>query len=323
MPASGSTPSHAASLIPDAAARGPILVATDGQELSDATFHVAAALSDHAQIGVEVVSVFEPVVTADVQFVAMPVLPPGWYQEQQASRLAVARAQLERTCGARCHWPVRQLDGETATAIVADIESSDAQLVIVGRGRHGLIDRLLGGETVMRLLRMAEVPILAVESTQRGLFQRAVIATDFSPHSVHAARVAMRLLAPGATVTLVHVKPRLAVRGPEIEQWRHLYDNTLPSAFDAVRGALSLPPTVTLDVLTLEGAPGRIVSEFARAVQADLVVSATHGYGFLHRLVVGSVAAELLRTAPCSYLCVPGTALARASVGAADVRGDA
>lgn len=317
MSAAALTPSRAplaASLIPDASARGPVLVATDGLDTSDACFHVAAALADQTQIGVEVVSVFEPVITADVQFVAMPVLPPGWYQEQQAARLAAARAQLERTCGARCHWPVRQLDGEPATAILADVESTDAQLVIVGRGRHGLVDRLLGGETVMRLLRSGDVPILAVESTQRGLFQRAVIATDFSPHSLHAARVAVRLLAPGATVTLVHVKPRLAVRGPALDQWRQLYDNTLPAAFDAVRSALALPPTATVDVLTLEGEPGRVVSEFARAVQADLVVSATHGYGFLHRLVVGSVAAELLRTAPCSFLCVPGTALARASV---------
>jgi nucleotide-binding universal stress UspA family protein len=317
MPAvahAASPASQFASIVPDSSARGPVVVATDGLEASDAAFHVAAAIADQSQIGVEVISVFEPVVTADVQFVAMPVLPPGWYEEQQKARLDAAHAQRERTLGARCHWPVRQLDGEIAGAILADVEASDAQLVVMGRGRHGLIDRWLGGETVMRLLRGGTVPVLAVEPTQRGLFQRAVIATDFSPHSVHAARVATRLLAPNATLTLVHVKPRLSVRGPEFEEWRRLYERTLPAAFDAVRAALSIPPTITVDQLTLEGEPGRTVSEFARAMQADLVVSATHGYGFLHRLVVGSVATELLRTAPCSFLCVPGTALARASV---------
>jgi hypothetical protein len=48
--------------------------------------------------------------------------------------------------------------------------------------------------------------------------------------------------------------------------------------------------------------------EHLRSHPADLVVSATHGYGFLRRMMLGSVTAELVRSAPCSVLCVPGSA---------------
>jgi hypothetical protein len=66
--------------------------------------------------------------------------------------------------------------------------------------------------------------------------------------------------------------------------------------------------------VTLTGrSPGRAVAGYAAAAGADLVVSATHGHGFLTRLVLGSVAADLLRGAPCSFLCVPGSAASHAA----------
>ncbi len=296
--------------------RGPIVVATDGFEPSDAAFHVAAAVAEQSGARVEVVSVFEPVVSSDLQFVAMPVLPPDWYATQQAVSMDATRAQLSRTRGARSEWPIIQLDGEPSASILEQVTRCDGRLIVVGRGRHGLLDRLLGGETVLRLLRGGTAPLLAVEPSQRTLFHRAVITTDFSPQSVHAARIAMSVLAPDAKITLVHVKPRLVVRGPQFDYWRKMYEQTLPAAFENVRQALNAPATMTFETLTLEGEAGRAIVEFTKAVQADLVVSATHGYGFVHRLVVGSVATELLRHAPCSLLCVPGTALDGASARA-------
>lgn len=54
--------------------------------------------------------------------------------------------------------------------------------------------------------------------------------------------------------------------------------------------------------------PGASLTDFAVAWGADLVVSAKHGHGTLTRLALGSVAADLLHDAPCSFLCVPAPA---------------
>ncbi len=292
---------------------GPLLVATDGLETADAAFRVALELATRTGAEVQVCSVFEPVVAADIQFAPIPALPAGWYGEQKAARLDAAKAQLARTVGAETGWPVVQLDGETASALVVAAREAGAQLLLVGRGRHGWLERVLGGETVTRLLRGAEVPVLAVEPTHTGLFRRVVIATDFSPQSIHAARVATRYLAPDATVYLANVKPRPAFGGPAYDSWVSSYERMLPAAFDAVRTAMAPPATMVVEPVTLLGDAARALVDFATAARADLIVSATHGYGFMHRLVLGSVATELLRYAPCSFLCVPGSAVEHAS----------
>ncbi|MCU0635465.1 MAG: universal stress protein [Gemmatimonadaceae bacterium] len=294
----------------------PILVATDGLEPSDGAFYLASSLAAHRAAQVAVISVFEPVVAADIQFASIPALPAGWYAEQKEARLAQAREQLERTVGASTQWPIVQIDGETAAAVLVEAATRSAQLVLVGRGKHGLIERVLGGETVLRLLRGGDVPVLAVDPAHRGLFRKAVIATDFSPQSIHAARTAMKVLAPTATIVLVNVRPRPVMSGAAYDGWRHMYEQTLPAAFDTIRSAIQPLSTMRVETLSLEGDPARAVVEFAEATGADLVVSATHGYGFMHRLVVGSVATELLRSAPCSFLCVPGSALDHASTRA-------
>ncbi|MCU0647638.1 MAG: universal stress protein [Gemmatimonadaceae bacterium] len=319
MPATQTPPTDVARVTPTSASlaiTGPVCVATDGLEPSDGAFYLASSLAAHRGARVRVISVFEPVVAADIQFASIPALPSGWYAEQKAARLEQAREQLERTVGASSGWPIVQVDGETAAAVLGEAGTQHAELVLVGRGKHGWIERVLGGETVLRLLRGGDIPVLAVDPGHRGLFRRAVIATDFSPQSVHAARTAMRVLAPTATVTLVTVKPRPSMMGAAYENWRTVYDHALPAAFESVRSAMAPLPTMRVETMALEGDPARAIVEFAEATAADLVVSATHGYGFVHRLVVGSVATELLRAAPCSFLCVPGLALDHASTRA-------
>jgi nucleotide-binding universal stress UspA family protein len=50
------------------------------------------------------------------------------------------------------------------------------------------------------------------------------------------------------------------------------------------------------------GEPGMAVSEYAREIDADLVIAVTHGRGLLGRLWLGSVADDLVRKAPCPVL---------------------
>jgi nucleotide-binding universal stress UspA family protein len=122
------------------------------------------------------------------------------------------------------------------------------------------------------------------------------------------------LVAPDASVTLAHAWPGVPAVAPALTGWEQAYERALPELFERARREIGAPETMQVETVTLTGrSPGRAVAGFAAAAGADLVVSATHGHGFVARLVLGSVAAELLRGAPCSFLCVPGSATTHAA----------
>ncbi len=65
-------------------------------------------------------------------------------------------------------------------------------------------------------------------------------------------------------------------------------------------------PGSSLDVATeiLDGAPARVIVEEAEKWSADLIIVGSHGYGFWHRALLGSVSGAVLHHAPCSVLVV-------------------
>ncbi len=59
---------------------------------------------------------------------------------------------------------------------------------------------------------------------------------------------------------------------------------------------------LTLSYQTLIGTPARAMSEVARSLPADLIVMSSHGRGGFSKLMLGSVASGLVRSAPCPVL---------------------
>jgi nucleotide-binding universal stress UspA family protein len=54
-----------------------------------------------------------------------------------------------------------------------------------------------------------------------------------------------------------------------------------------------------------EGEPAEVILDVAHAAQCDLIVMGTHGRtGMLNRLLMGSVAEKVVRSAPCPVLTV-------------------
>lgn len=288
--------------------RGPLLVASDASAASDAAFPMARTLASHTGAPVQVISALRPNAMPTYAFEAMPyVAPPS--PALLDSRAAQVTSQFERLVPDAGHapWPVLVRQGDPVREIVAMAHDLEARLIIVGRGRHGVVERVLGGESVLRLLQLGETPVLAVESTLERLPSRVVVATDFSLFSVYAAQVALGFAASNATVELVHVAPSLSEHAPVLREFAQEYRTQAAASFRAMTERLQRPG-VTFEHTLLEGNASTRIVEHLTMHPADLVVSATHGYGFLRRMMLGSVAAELVRSAPCSVLCVPGTA---------------
>lgn len=201
--------------------------------------------------------------------------------------------------------------GDVSAAVADLARVRDAQLIIMGSVPPGRRTRLFAAETSLATMRRAHCPVLAVRDGARSLAKVVVIATDFSPGSVHAAIEALPLMAEGAVVLLVHAWRRIHTPYPS-ETLRNVdaaYERALPARFERMRDALDeaiggLAPTA-IHFLAREGHSAKVVIAAARDVGADLIVAGTRGHGLVERLLIGSVSTALVRTAECSVLVVP------------------
>jgi universal stress protein A len=147
--------------------------------------------------------------------------------------------------------------------------------------------------------------------------QRILCPTDFSEGARKALEHALVLSeAFEARITLLHVwsppdfiRPDLSValgdggphRGETFtdfmqRQAREQADHLLQSLPEAVRAR------VTLEVVS--GNPAQVIVEHARKARCDLIVMGTHGWTGMTRVVLGSVATNVVRHAACPVLTV-------------------
>lgn len=285
---------------------GPIVVATDLTPSSDAAVAVAASLAARAKAELLTVSIIEPV-NVPIYGVDGTVLALDLLAESASTRSDAVREQLTRVTGGAT-WPIVVRTGERTREISAAAGELRARLIIVGRGRHPAgIDRVFGGEAVLGIVKHGNSPVLAVAEKLTSPPRRVVIATDFSQFSLYAAQVAMTVVAPDAHVWLVHVGPVFDASVPFLRDRAQVYHTETDAAVSAFRAALPLAGMKVESVL-LSGRVADEVLVFSADHDADLIVTASHGYGFFRRILLGSVATSLVRHAPCSVLIVPGSA---------------
>lgn len=290
---------------------GPVLVATNGTTDSDSAFPIAQLLATQGKAAVKMISVIRPYASTMYAFDLMPAVIENEEALRSEREKAVAE-QRTRMLHDESHWPLVITTGDTAREVVAFASSESARVIVTGRGRHNVVDRMFAGETVLQLLQFGDTPVLAVDSGLTHLPRRVVIAIDFSEYSLYAAQVALSLVAPDATVHLVHVMPSSANLGHDtrggVESAQVLARTKLAEWKSMLeRGEIQIREEV------LAGTAAKELIRFAGEVQADLVALSTRGYGFLRRAILGSVASALVRGAGCSVLCVPGSARAAAA----------
>jgi nucleotide-binding universal stress UspA family protein len=128
--------------------------------------------------------------------------------------------------------------------------------------------------------------------------------TDFSDRSALAFRLACALARDHrAAVLVLHVVPPplswgevVARREPDDyyeELWReYLLPMQSPEAGVRIERRLE------------EGPPAKVISRVAEEIGCDLIVMGTHGRTGLRRVLLGSIAEQVLRSAPCPVLTV-------------------
>lgn len=133
--------------------------------------------------------------------------------------------------------------------------------------------------------------------------------TDFSPRSEYAFRLACSLARDhGGKVVIVHVAtpaPIVTADGV-VNQWNYAeYTDQLWPALNRMKAPEG---DVTLERRLEVGDPATVILDLAKELHADMIVLGTHGKRGLERLLLGSVAEQVLRKATCPVLTVKGVA---------------
>jgi nucleotide-binding universal stress UspA family protein len=93
--------------------------------------------------------------------------------------------------------------GNDAAALLKATRANDADLLVLGPHRHGLLADLFGTSTVEQVIEDSSRLILVTGPQAPARYDRIVVATDFSDCSLAAAQAALQLF-PDAQILLVH-----------------------------------------------------------------------------------------------------------------------
>lgn len=275
--------------------RSGLLIATDGRQNADAAVIVGASIAQRLREPYELLAV-ESIELMQDDVRATPGSPHPLH-------LRLSQQRARTTDMAEVNWPLAMAYGDAGDTIADYCDQTRRRMIVLGLHVYTRVDRLLGRETVLQVLRRATCPVLAVDNNRRTLPRRALLAIDFSPSSIAAAREALRVVGDGGVVYLAHVLPRSTIPFNVISGTE---DNADASAMlRDVAQRLGIPPRTTTHVSLLTGDPVRALAALAYQEGLELIATGSRGFSHLRGPVVGRVPTGLIHAAPCSVLVVP------------------
>jgi len=275
--------------------RAGLLIATDGRPAADAAIIVGRSLAHRDRESHELLAV------EDIDQMDEDRRGVNLNKHELHFRLAQQRARTTNITSES--WPLSIAYGRPSSTIADIADQGTQRLIVVGLHVHSRADRLLGRETVLQLTSRASRPVLAVDSNRRTIPRRALLAIDFSPSSIAAAREALRIVGPSGVVYLAHVEPRIYVpfnAAPALD-----YGPTAQEQLLTLRRELGIRPGVETHLVVLQGDPTKELLAFADQEGVELIATGSHGFSPLRGAVIGAVPTAVVRAARCSVLVVP------------------
>ena len=291
-----------------------VIVATDGSPSACVALDLAAAIPWPDGTSIRVVEAIDAGVVQPLEgpWPAVTTMRSAALEDvlrRSANDVVIrAREALERP---GVDVAAEVLSGRPATVIVEAARRFRADLIVVGSRGHGTIESMLLGSVSAEVVDHASVPVLVA---RRNGWGRTVLAWDGSP----CGRVAADLVRDSPVFAASHVRV-VSVADVGVPWWTGLPESgspdTLPSYLEAGEESRRVHDRLAADMRDelraagldaeaqrLDGDAAASVIDAARELHADVVVVGTHGRTGLARLVMGSVARNVVLHAPCSVL---------------------
>lgn len=297
-----------------------ILLATDGSPDAHRATGLVAGVPWPTGTEVRVIAVAEDVPSwlgASLEPV-MPMDTEGFDRRVLADASAAmeaAAAQLQ-AAGRATDTVVRQ--GRPSTRIAEEASDWKADLIVIGSRGLGPFRSMILGSVSAEVVDAATCPVLVARSETLG---PVVLAEDGSDGARQAADLlAARPVLAGTGVTVVSVaaSPPLTTFGlaPMAPEVVDIWSGTAEAVQTACRDLAATTAEglraagLKVDEATPEGDPAHALVEEARRREASLIVMGSRGRTGLARIVLGSVARNVLHHAEQSVLIVKASAAA-------------
>lgn len=295
-----------------------IVVPLDGSAFSEHALPIAYGIARRAAANVHLVRVHEPLASM-VPVAAGPDTGPEleqWNRSQAESESLYLRG-LADGAGPDVRVSARLLHGVVVEGLEVDTQRIGADLVVMTTHGRGGIARAWLGSIADGLVRRLNVPVLLVRPGVDSprpcddvCFKRVLVPLDGSllAETVLEPTIELARLM-GARLTLLQVLPPpyffdsteatyALPRGPGASRMREEAGAYLAG----VVGELIGRGVQACAQVLVDSRPAHAIARYAQEQRMDLVALATHGRGGATRLLLGSVADKVVRTAPVPVL---------------------
>jgi nucleotide-binding universal stress UspA family protein len=290
-----------------------ILFYTKFREMS---FNALEAVVELKKAGLKEVVLIHVIPREDVAFV-----PYGGYLKEEEERLKeIARSRFEdwqKTLSKRgIESKIRIEVGVTNSEILSAAEEEEVQLIVTGRKKRTLLEKIYVGSHILDLLRRSPIPILMfkymVEYESDGetlnkvndhIFERPLLATDWSEPSKNALSSLLALKGAVDTILLTHIIDAKLSKGVdeaglkalETESKKRLDAHCRILADDGIQAEAHL-------------SFGRTTPEIikvAREHKASMIVMGRTGKDWFHEYWLGGVSHRVAEMSELPVLLVP------------------
>lgn len=295
-----------------------LLVPLDGSSFAEQALPMAVeiAVRSGATLHIVVVHSAIAVVPGPGEPVVLDPAVDDASRRQEEKYLATVSKPLT---GQGVHQVVTSLlDGPTAQRIGDYVRAHAIDLVVLTTHGRGVLSRFWIGSVADRLVRLLETPILLIRpQAVRGapspaMVRRILVPLDGSPLAAAMVEPVSRfgqLLGAEFTLFRAVVLPPLVwlplpgvIMPPEVAGMPARLELEANRYLHQVAQQLRLKGSSVEIAVEVAPEPVAAIADYAERHGADLIALATHGYGGATRLLLGSVADKLLRTATVPLL---------------------
>ena len=305
-----------------------IMVPTDGSGFDREAILVALRVAERCEAKVRLVRVLPIGAYFGTTSPESAILTPEALRAEQDAALGELYALAAECRGLSSAEITADLEqGPIADVLAGYAKRNDVDLIVISsHGRRG-IARLSLGSVTDSLIRGTTIPVLVVKPRASYLtpeaskeFHHIVVPLDGSSLAEQIlTRVVPLAKLEQADLTLVHILT------PSDGAYENEQDRKVPWWEKRVAGAQAYLSrraaairaegvTATIDVVVGEKV-GDAITDYARREGADLIAIATHGRGGLKRILRGSVADGVTKSAMSSILVFHPNAEAEKSLG--------
>jgi nucleotide-binding universal stress UspA family protein len=195
--------------------------------------------------------------------------------------------------------------GDRAEQLLECAHQHQTELLVMGPASHreGILSRFFSPSLPTAVVRAAEFPVLVTRySPPTGRIVAAVELGESMKPVLQAAEEEMRRA--GGKLHVLHCVAPMPVASAMEFPVAPPEGEMLEAAKIELERAVAASPLNACDVKVEMGPAGQTILQYARDLAADLIVVGTHGRSGPARLLLGSIAEEVLRGAACNVMVV-------------------